>query len=387
MDRAANGRTQAVTYEKATSMSVHERMATRMQILAMEGRLGRAVREEEAALSGAAIEQIREVMDKHLPAWQEIQTLREKLSAPHPYPEGDVSSLICDEPVFGEHNPPEPDEYLYHYTRAWTLPKIRKNRSLRFGPLGEMNDPQEALESNAFGMGLMGVPGEPLQITPEEDALFKARDWSTEINNVRREVKVGAYSMDVLPDLADVDPDHADYSVPRRLAASRGYAHPRMWAQYGDLGRGVCLVLDHELLEQAVEASTGARCEWGYGSVNYRPIEHDQSLGFFDVRDLLQSGAGTTLLKNFEESLLTKHADWAHEAEYRFFVMDGSPEPWRVPITKGVIVALVLGSKFDPRRHLRYVRAFAETFGVSHRVRRLQWTNGRAELVRVQTKP
>jgi transposase len=96
-----------------------------MQILAMEGRLGRAVREEEAALSGAAIEQVREVMDKHLPAWHEIQTLREKLSAPHRYPEGDVTSLVCDEPVFGEHSPPEPDEYLYHYTRAWTLPKIQ----------------------------------------------------------------------------------------------------------------------------------------------------------------------------------------------------------------------------------------------------------------------
>jgi hypothetical protein len=156
MDRAANGRTQAVTDEKATSMSVHNRMTTRMQILVLEARLGRAVRAEEAALNGAAIEKVREVMDKHLPAWQEIQTLREKLSAPHSYPEGDVTSLICDEPVFGEHNPPEPDEYLYHYTRAWTLPKIRKNRSLRFGPLGEMNDPQEALESNAFGMGLMG---------------------------------------------------------------------------------------------------------------------------------------------------------------------------------------------------------------------------------------
>jgi hypothetical protein len=386
MNRAANGGTQAVNDEKAMSMSVHERMATRMQILALEARLGRAIRAEEAALKGAAIEQVRDVMDKHLPTWQEIQTLREKLSASNLYPEGDVSSLVCDEPVFGEHNPPEPDEYLYHYTRAWTLPKIRKNQSLRFGPLGEMNDPQEALQSNAFGMGLIGVPGDPLQITPEESALFEARDWSTEINNARRDIKVGACSMDVLPDLADVDPDHADYSVPRRLAASRGYAHPRMWAQYGDRGRGLCLVLDRELLEQAVEASTGGRFACGYGPVSYRPIEHDLSLGFFDVRDLLQSGASTTLLKNFEESLLTKHADWVHEAEYRFFVMDGSPDPWRVPITKGVIVGLVLGSKFDPGRHLRYVRAFAETFGIPHRVRLLQWTSGRAELVRVQAK-
>ena len=344
------------------------------------------MRSADAALSGATIERVREVMDRHLPAWQEIQALREQLSAPHTYPEGDVSCLICDEPVFGEHNPPEPDDYLYHYTRAWTLPKIRKNRSLRFRSLREMNDPQESLASNAFGMGLMGGPDESLQITPEEDALFKARDWSSEINRARSDIKVGAFSMDVLPDLADVDPDQAEYSVPRRLAASRGYAHPRMWAQYGDLGRGVCLVLDHEMLEGAVKASTGGRCAWGYGGVNYRPIEHELSLGFFDVRDLLQSGVGSTLLKNFEGSLLTKHADWAHEAEYRFFVMDGSPAPWFVPITKGVIVGLVLGANFDPR-HLRNVRAFAQTFGISHRVRMLLWASGRAGLVRMQPEP
>ena len=373
--------------ETSTSMSVHERMSIRMQILAMEAGLGRAVREEDAALSGVPIEQVREAMDKHLPAWQAIQTLRDEVLAPHPYPDGDASCVFQDEPIFGKHNPPELDEYLYHYTRAWTLAKIRKTRSLRFRPLSEMNDPQEALGSHAFGIGLMGVPGEPLQITPEQDALFKATDWWTEINNERSAVKIGAYSTDVLPDLADVDPDHADYSVPRRLAASRGYAHPRMWAQYGERDRGVCLVLNHELLKQAIEESTRGRCAWGYGAVSYRPIERDLSLGFFDVRDLLQSGAGPTLLKNFEESLLTKHSDWSHEAEYRFFIMDGAPEPWFVPITKDVIVGLVLGSNFDPRRHLRYVRAFAETFGVSHRVRLLQWTSGCAELVRVQTKP
>jgi hypothetical protein len=246
-----------------------------------------------------------------------------------------------------------------------------------------MNDPQESIASNAFGMGLLGGPGERLQITPEEEDLFRSRDWSSEINRARREVKVGAFSTDALPDLAEIDPDHADYSVPRRLAASRGYAHPRMWAQYGDLGRGVCLVLDHVLLVESVEASTGGGFAWGYGGVNYRRVEHELSLGFFDVRDLLQSGVDMTLLKNFEESLLTKHADWAHEAEYRFFVMDGSPSPWFVPIANEVVVGLVLGSNFDPR-HLRNVRAFAQSFGISRRVRQLQWASSRAGLVRVQ---
>jgi hypothetical protein len=269
--------------------------------------------------------------------------------------------------------------FLYHYTRAWTLTKIKSTRSLRFGPLSAMSDPQEALYSYAFMMGLKGSPGEPLQITSDQDALFKATDWFTEVNTARRDVKVGSFSMDVLPDLADVDLEHADWSVPRRLAANRGFAHPRMWAQYGDLGRGVCLVLNHTLLERAVKNSTGDRVSWGYGAVNYEPTEQAASLGFFDIRDLLLSGADATLLKNFEDSLLTKHADWANEAEFRFFVMDGSSEPWRVPISGDVVVGLVLGPQFNSS-HIRDVRAFADAFHISHRVRLMQWSSGRAQL-------
>ena len=371
-----------VTSEGRTSMSVHQRMETRMRIFAMQARLDRAVRDADAALIGSTMDEVRGVMDTHRPAWHEIQALRKQLSVPYAYPAGDASCLVCDEPIFGEHTPPEIGAYLYHYTRAWTLPKIRKNRSLLFRSLREMNDPQESLATNAFGMGLVGSPGDSLQITPEEEALFKARDWLGEINRARSDIKVGAFSMDALPDFADVEPDDAEYTVPRRLAASRGYAHPRMWAQYGDLGRGVCLILDHGLLQQAVEASTVGRAAWGYGDVSYRPIQREQSLGFYNIPDLLRSGVSSTLLENFGESLLTKHADWAHEAEYRFFVMDGSQAPWLVPITEGVFVGLVLGASFDSR-YFRNVRAFAKTFGISHRVRVLRWWSGRAELVRI----
>lgn len=360
-------------------------MATRMRILALEARLRRAVVDGDADLTGLAQGEVREAMDKHAAAWQDIQALHDEESASRPYPEGDVCHIFLDEPVFGEHNPPEPDVLLYHYTRAWTLTKIKSKRSLRFVPLSAMNDPQEALYSYAFMMGLRGSPGEPLQITSDEDALFRATDWFTEINQARRDVKVGSFSMDVLPDLADVDPEQADGTVPRRLAANRGFAHPRMWAQYGDLGRGVCLVLNHNLLEQAVKTSTGDRVSWGYGAVNYEPIEQPASLGFFDIRDLLRSGADATVLKNFEDSLLTKHADWAHEAEFRFLVMDGSSEPWSVPISPDVVVGLVLGPEFN-LSHLRNVRAFADTFRISHRVRLLQWSSGRAQLHPVAIK-
>ena len=60
-------------------------------------------------------------------------------------------------------------------------------------------------------------------------------------------------------------------------------------------------------------------------------------------------------------------------------MMDGSSEPWSVPILADVVVGLVLGPEFN-LSHLRNVRAFADTFRISHRVRLLQWSSGRAQL-------
>jgi hypothetical protein len=42
--------------------------------------------------------------------------------------------------------------------------------------------------------------------------------------------------MDVFPNVDDVDVEVAGTIVPNRIFASRGFAHPRMWAQYADNG-------------------------------------------------------------------------------------------------------------------------------------------------------
>jgi hypothetical protein len=355
-------------------------MKQRMRILALESRWAKTVRDQDAVLAALPAEQRRQAMERNLARFRELQNMKDDLMAPRPFPAGDRSCVVHDEPIFGENNPPETDQLLYHYTRVATLPKIRRSGSLRFRPLFEMNDPHEALESHAFATGLIGSASEPLKLTPEESALFEASDWVEEINAARRKVKVGAFSMDVLPDLADVEPEAADDIVPRRIFGKRGFAHPRMWAQYADEGRGVCLILNYDELKIAVSDSVGKRCAWGLGPVSYENAEHDMSLGFLDARHLLREGASATLLKNFEQSLLTKHEDWSDEAEFRFFVMDGTPDHWTVPIAKDVIAGLIVGPQFDDVRHLRNVRAFARSFGISGRVRRLRWTHGRPEL-------
>lgn len=363
--------------------SVARRQKERFRLMVLRERIARAVREDESRC-GSSSSELRVALDEHAHTWAELDEVEAQLEGNSDYPDGDSSCRVHDDPVFGERNPPDPSTLLYHYTRARALAPIGRGRCLRFRPLAAMNDPQEALFTTGFQTGLLGRPGEDLVLTAAEAAVFNATDWTSAINQTRRSVKVGAFSTDVAPDVSDVDPEHPELSVPRRIAALRGFAHPRMWAQYGDDGRGACLVFDLAVLRDDVRRFTEARgITWAYGDVVYQSVGVEQNLGFFDARRLVHDGVGATLLANFADSFLAKHPDWAHEQEFRFLVADGTSESLDVPISNDAVVGLVLGPAFNPRQHLRYVRTFARRFGVEGGVRALHWTCGRAELAPV----
>ncbi len=191
------------------------------------------------------------------PLYNQMRRLETEVARHSPTPD-EQHCQLHDDTLFGRNNPPEPETYLYHYTRVPILPKIRASKSLRFGPFSSMNDPHEALDIHPPSMGLTSAgrstisSRDPLVLTTEENERFKATDWIEEINSARRQVKVGAFSMDIVPDLRDIRIDQIPPElVARRLHESRGFAHPRMWAQYADDSRGVCLILDADRLTEA----------------------------------------------------------------------------------------------------------------------------------------
>ena len=48
-------------------------MAIRMRILAMEARIGKAVRDADEDLNGEPLERVRDAMEEHLHDWEEIR--------------------------------------------------------------------------------------------------------------------------------------------------------------------------------------------------------------------------------------------------------------------------------------------------------------------------
>jgi hypothetical protein len=49
----------------------------------------------------------------------------------------------------------------------------------------------------------------------------------------------------------------------------RGFSRPRMWQQYGDNYRGVCMIFDRAALQRAIEASVPSGSRLSMGPVNY----------------------------------------------------------------------------------------------------------------------
>lgn len=324
------------------------------------------------------------------PLYQEIQLLEAAIATLETATRSECE--IHDNPVYGLNNPPEPGAYIYHYTGMEKLQKIADSQSLRFGSFSTMNDPHEALDVHQHWMfartdtrTISEQDSPPL--TVEEWQSFRETDWNEEINRIRRQVKVGSFSMDLEPNLRDFEIDNnAPESVALRLHGSRGFAHPRMWAQYAADSSGVCLIFDCGDLTETFQAKCDdERCNYAFGPVTYAPAATGPRLRTTDIRLLLDEGARGAILANYETALLEKHDDWSHEAEYRFLVIDEPDEAFWLPITRDHIAGLIVGPKFDPNEHGAAVDEFLSRFEIRWQPQQLQWTHGSCELNRLDT--
>src|SRR5215218_7593821 len=121
-----------------------------------------------------------------------------------------------------------PDQLLYHYTKAdVALEAILPNRTLRLNPFAVMRDP---LEYRDLPMMLRYGDQDAVERLPLREAQELIRD-------LRAEMRILSLTMDA-----------SGYNDERLRAFARGYARPRMWEQYGDAHRGICLAFSAECL-------------------------------------------------------------------------------------------------------------------------------------------
>ena len=121
------------------------------------------------------------------------------------------------------------DKYLYHYTslnRAFE--HILHEGKLLLASLKLTNDPRESKDWN---WTFRNISHEIDIAIPSVEELVTV---SSEINlKIKRDCKLCCFSID---------------DKTKNLYSGRGWGHPRMWAQYADKHKGVCLVFDKDKL-------------------------------------------------------------------------------------------------------------------------------------------
>lgn len=207
-------------------------------------------------------------------------------------------------------------KYVYHYTSCETLVRhILPSGKLRLSPFADMNDPREY---KTWTFNLYSRCG--------FEKTFNHSAIETQASDlIKRDCKLLCTTLD--------GPHSADDSTDNIY--DRGYCRPRMWAQYAEKHRGVCLVFDRQKLDHNIRVEF-SRALVIAGKVAYRnrprsqrlDIWHAFLLDYDNIRDLgMEKAVAVHFSQHHNELFLEKGADWADEREYRWIVRDfGSGE-------------------------------------------------------------
>jgi len=160
----------------------------------------------------------------------------------------------------------------------------------------------------------------------------------------------------------------------------RAYARPRMWDQYGDKHRGVCLVFDRAALDAAITASLSPLGLLWSGEVTYdnaalaSAVVTANELRLPPGRDVTEEELTMLIVEHLAEHqkvlLFTKMADYKDERELRYVVHDNTEEPYVWADFADALHAVVLGEAFPDDKVQRASDA-AIAAGIA--IRRMRW--------------
>jgi hypothetical protein len=127
-----------------------------------------------------------------------------------------------------------------------------------------------------------------------------------------------------------------------------GYARPRMWAQYADNHKGVCLLFDKNKIDEKIQQKFKGKCF--PGTVGYDG-ETFVSLSLFlppatslinDIRILgTKEAVRKYVFDHYAALFLRKNPDWEHETEYRWLIHSTIQEIEDITIDEAIQAVLV----------------------------------------------
>jgi hypothetical protein len=180
------------------------------------------------------------------------------------------------------------DDALFHYTSTTVFfEHILDKMELRLSPLENMNDPME-YKKPLFTYFSYGYP------KYDRELLEKAK---IRLNDLKlRECKIACFCSNL-------------------KNSHKGYLRSRMWSQYGDNHKGVCLVFSKESIQSVID------CSYKFEEVDY--INKPFPLQDYDIEYGLLNHIGVKKYfddffeKKYKKIFFTKVTDYRDESEFR----------------------------------------------------------------------
>lgn len=227
------------------------------------------------------------------------------------------------------------NQYIYHYTNEISLMEfIVPAKKLRFGMLENTNDPMEYY-SYKPSIGFFN-----------NDKSYE--ELVTMIDDERNKYKVIAFCKDQSPSVYE-----------------RGYSKPRMWAQYGHLHRGVCIVLDKKKFEDTIKRNFPN--SYIYNEITYNEIEPKELQFKYDKN--VEAEIAIFVKNNIDQLLFTKSKDWMTENEVRYAIY--SENEYEFISIEDSIAGIVFGHSCPELIMEKVIEEFPDI-----ETTRLTWKNG-----------
>lgn len=222
---------------------------------------------------------------------------------------------------------------LFHYTSLINGMSIASGNSLRFSPITKMNDPLEYLDPKRIFEGIKTDNFD--KIAYEIESALKKRKESLHIISLTQEIDW------------NTPEENVRYQNKHDNLFDKGWARTRMWAQYADKGKGVCLVFDKEKLLKCAESQYNGVIKTG--SVNYTndfyKIKNDFEI---ELTSEKRDFSNYYLQDDKINYLFTKNEDFRDEQEFRIILIkeNNTKAPFKISLEDSLL-GVIFGIKID----------------------------------------
>jgi hypothetical protein len=253
---------------------------------------------------------------------------------------------------------------LYHYTRERTaIKKILADGKIRFSPFNEVDDPREAKE------WVWKIYNPSLR----DKSFSEAKD---DINRLlRNNCKVLCFSQDLIG-IENIEVN-GSFDYWKKKGFEKGFARARMWSQYAEGHKGICLAFSKEKTIATIK-DIFKDCLVFNGPVSYM----NGSERALKAQGIDSSQISIHGINNYFKSYLTEYhdtlffekiMDYRDEKEYRFVIFNEHSKGYEYMNIADILEGVIVGMDFSKKLYRR-INKFASVY--NFKSRNMTWQHG-----------